>query len=138
MKDINSEVSGNHMLSIPPSLGHPTIDTLHEEMAVLLQEAIAAPDGKLINTLTRLQLHCEHHFAQEELLMTEQRFSGYSEHRHEHQQLLAEFNSMVNAVARGRHHLARAWLQQRMPEWFRHHVINLDSLLVSFLKKSSK
>jgi hemerythrin len=119
----------------PPPLGHPTIDTLHEEMAILLQEAISAPDSKLINTLTRLQLHCEHHFAQEELLMTERRFAGYNEHRHEHQQLLAEFNSMVDAVARGRHQLTRVWLQQRMPEWFRHHVTNLDSLLVSFLKK---
>ena len=67
--------------------------------------------------------------------MAEQRFSGCNEHRHEHQKMLAEFNSMVNAVARGRHQLTRAWLQERMPEWFRNHVINIDSLLVSFLKK---
>lgn len=117
------------------TLNHPTIDTLHEEMATLLEAAIAAPDSTLLNALTCLQLHCEHHFAQEESLMTQHHFAGYNEHRHEHQQLLAEFNSMFNAVTRGRHRLARAWLQERLPEWFNFHVANLDGLLVSFLNR---
>jgi hemerythrin len=115
------------------TLNHPAIDTLHEEMTTLLEAAIAAPDSTLLNALTGLQRHCEHHFAQEESLMTDQHFAGYNEHRHEHQQLLAEFNSMVNAVTRGRHRLARAWLNERLPEWFHLHVANLDGLLVSFL-----
>lgn len=119
----------------PLNLGHSTIDTLHEEMTILLEAAITTPDGELANALIRLQHHCVHHFATEELLMTGHRFAGYNEHRHEHQQLLAEFNSMVNIAARGRHRLARAWLQERLPEWFPLHVANLDGLLVSFLKQ---
>lgn len=120
---------------LPLSLGYATLDTLHSEMAILLEAAITAPDSGLADALTRLQHHCEHHFAVEETLMSERRFAGYHEHRHEHRQLLAEVNSMSRAVARGRLRLVRAWLSERLPEWFRLHVATLDGLLVSYLQQ---
>lgn len=135
MKELHPKKIVNNIIPDTVILGHPAIDTLHHEMTLLLETAIATPDSKLIIALTQLQLHSEHHFASEELLMTEQRFAGYNEHHHEHQQILAEFNSMINAVARGRYRLARAWLHERLPEWFHLHVANLDGLLVSFLKQ---
>ena len=135
MKELQTKKIDNKIIPDAAILGHPAIDTLHHEMTLRLETAIATSDSKLIIALTQLQLHSEHHFASEESLMTEQRFAGYNEHRHEHQQILAEFNSMINAVARGRYRLARAWLRERLPEWFRLHVANLDSLLVAFLKQ---
>lgn len=126
--------SGNAMAELP-LLGHCTIDTLHEEMLMLLLIATSAPDSTLRNNLVCLQRHCEHHFAQEELLMVEHHFAGYKEHRSEHQQLLAEFNGMDAAAARGRQQLVRAWLRERVSEWFRLHVRNMDSLLVSHFRK---
>jgi len=112
------------------------MDTLHHDMTALLEAAIAAPDRGLAEALTRLQHHCEHHFAVEEALMSERRFSGAHEHRHEHRQLLAELSGMLRALARGRYALVRAWLSERLPEWFRLHVANLDGLLVAFLKQN--
>jgi hemerythrin-like metal-binding protein len=135
--DINQELIDYTKLSSPIILNHPSIDTLHEEMTILLEAAVSVPDSELTDALTCLQRHCEHHFTLEESLMTDHRFSGYNEHRHEHQQLLTELNGMVNAVERGRHRLARAWLRERLPEWFRLHVANLDGLLVSFLSWNS-
>jgi len=135
MKELHSKRIDDKIIPDAVILGYSDIDTLHHEMTLQLETAIAIHDSKLIIALTQLQLHSEHHFAFEESLMTEQRFAGYSEHRHEHQQILAEFNSMINAVARGRYRLARAWLHDRLPEWFRLHVANLDGLLVSFLKQ---
>ena len=122
-------------MSNPLILDYPVIDSLHEEMTALLVAATSAPDNELLDTLTRLRLHTEHHFAQEESLMCEHHFAGLNEHRREHQQLLAELNGMVKAVARGRYRLARAWLNDRLPEWFHFHVSNLDGLLVAYLNR---
>lgn len=116
-------------------LGHPAIDTLHDELAGLLAAALATPDQALAEALAGLQHHCLHHFAVEEGLMREQRFAGYQEHRHQHQQLLGELDGMRRAVARGRHGLARAWLRERLPEWFDLHVSQLDAQLVAFVRQ---
>lgn len=113
-------------------LGHPLIDTLHEEMTALLA-ATLVPENGLADALGRLQVHTEYHFAQEESLMQERGYPGLAEHRHEHRMLLAELHGMASALARGRHRLVRAWLSERLPEWFRLHVANLDGALVSFL-----
>lgn len=123
-------------MSAPLILGYPVIDSLHEEMATLLVAATSAPDSDLLDTLTRLRLHTEHHFAQEESLMRDHHFAGLNEHRREHQQLLAELNGMTKAVTRGRFRLARAWLNDRLPEWFHFHVSNLDGLLVAYLNRN--
>ncbi|HEY0719877.1 MAG TPA: hemerythrin domain-containing protein [Gammaproteobacteria bacterium] len=118
------------------TLGYPVIDAVHDEMTLLLAAALMTPNGDLSGAMRRLRYHCEHHFALEETLMNERHFAGYDEHHHEHRKLLAEMNSMLDAVARGRHGLARAWLSDRLPEWFRLHVANLDGLLVSFLRQN--
>lgn len=104
-------------------------------MSALLAAASAAPDRELAAAFMQLQHHCERHFALEESLMRELHFAGYNEHSHEHRQLLAELHTMARAVARNRQSLARAWLCERLPEWFHLHVANLDGLLVSFLKQ---
>ncbi len=111
-------------------LGHEAIDTLHHEAVLLLHLAQRANDNELEPLLDALYDHCEHHFATEEKLMSDCRYRGLDEHRHEHRRLLGEMEGMMRALERGRAPLVRSWLCERLPEWFKLHVGQLDTQMV--------
>lgn len=112
-----------------PRLGHEAIDTLHHEAELLLRLAWA-DDGELEPLLYALYDHCRHHFTTEEKLMSDCNYRGLGEHRHEHRRLLGEMEGMMRALKRGRTPLVHSWLRERLPEWFKLHVSQMDAQMI--------
>lgn len=77
----------------------------------------------------------ETHFADEEGLMAQTGFSGLSEHRREHQLLLAELKEFVRDVCAGREALEICHLLA-LKDWFVGHVVLSDREFAEFLHAS--
>ena len=62
-------------------------------------------------------------------------FSALDEHKSEHARLLSELRQFKRGIDRGMLAFARAYLRDRLPQWFELHVQTLDSALVAYLKQ---
>lgn len=117
-------------------VGISEMDSTHDEFLVLHAQARAADKASFARQLKALYDHTRGHFAYEEQLMTESGFPAIAEHTSDHQRLLGELDRFLQRAEAGSQMMARAWLQQQVPDWFRSHLLNMDSALAAHLKKS--
>lgn len=84
--------------------------------------------------LAELARHAREHFQREEDLMRTDGYPGLSDHKSEHDQLLAE----LSIVARGLRDSGRQWLDAELldslKDWLLGHVLEQDRALAEFLK----
>lgn len=112
------------------NVGHSDIDTIHRQLAELVERISVASDKEFSRLYAILIEHTEVHFRHEEQLMSESGFIHSVEHRGEHRQMLNE----MRQFARRPLPMARAYILQRLPERFSLHITRMDSLLVAYLR----
>jgi len=116
-------------------LGHEEIDEAHRQFWQLLQRCIEADKAHFAELFSELNHHLEQHFAEEEALMAACNFAASTEHRGEHRRILGAMNQFQKQVARNRTQMARAYVQEALPEWFGLHITTMDGALVQAAEK---
>lgn len=116
-------------------LDDEAMDETHREFVALLNKLDAAADKELFcQCFAQLLEHTRQHFEAENLRMQQSGFPAIGEHQGEHLRILGELEAMRRMVERGRLALPRAYIREKMPDWFRLHAATMDSALAVHLK----
>ncbi|HET6440455.1 MAG TPA: bacteriohemerythrin [Anaeromyxobacter sp.] len=124
------------------SLGHPEIDAQHQELfrrAAKLLEAMLTGDRTAIAQLFDfLGSYVVDHFAEEERLMQESRFPGYTVHKAAHERFVRDYQALrklhdESGASAAVAIKARSWLG----EWLQNHIASTDQLLARHLLRST-
>lgn len=110
------------------------IDAIHAEFAALVNRLAAADRTEFAAVFPELLAHTRVHFATEEDLMRRTNFPGRGEHLAEHGRVLDEMERFAERLAAGKTFFARAYIEDRVPDWFANHTRTLDYSLAIFLK----
>jgi hemerythrin-like metal-binding protein len=112
----------------------PAIDAVHAEFAVLVNRLAEAVPEDFAALFPELLTHTRAHFAMEEALMRRTDFPGREEHLAEHGRVLGEMERFAERLAAGKTIFARAYIEDRIPDWFALHTQTHDYVLATFLK----
>lgn len=116
------------------SLAHTELDQTHQAFIRLLNQAASAGKDQFVAQLQQLLEHTQQHFADEEQLMQASNFPSLAEHQAEHRRVLGELQQLATRAQQGRSTLlARAYVRDKLPEWFNLHTATMDSALVAHL-----
>jgi len=115
-------------------LGVSEMDAIHAEFATLVNRLAAADLKEFTRLFRELLAHTRAHFAAEEELMRRTDFPGRREHVAEHGRVLGEMERFGERLANGKPFFARAYIEDRIPEWFAVHTRTLDYTLAVYLK----
>ncbi|MGF1643247.1 MAG: bacteriohemerythrin [Thiotrichales bacterium] len=132
------------------SVGIEEIDEQHKVLVDLLNQmhdAIHQRRGREVTDgiLARLGEYTKVHFAVEECLMRLFDYSGYEAHKHEHEQLIAELNQLVEKLKAKNQsisfellHFLKLWLVKHIQESDREYTAHFISkgVRASYKKKS--
>ena len=118
--------------------GFENIDQTHEEFAALVNRLDTTTDkAEFLRLFGELYAHTEAHFQRENQLMDESRFPAIAEHKGEHQRVLGEMHQFYERSKRGFSQMGRAYVRERLPEWFSLHLQTMDRALVVHLSKQT-
>lgn len=115
-------------------VGVDAIDRRHEEFYELYQQLKSAPDTEFVSRFESVIDHTRTHFAEEEGDMEGIDYPNRAEHRAEHQKALEEMDYFFQKAKSGRMALAKAYAAERLGDWFRNHLLNMDSDLARVMK----
>jgi hemerythrin-like metal-binding protein len=113
----------------------PQIDGLHQEFADMVNALERAKGDEFSRIFQELVSHTEAHFAYENNLMQETNFPQTDEHQGEHGRVLEEMTELGKRVRQGEIEPARTFVCERLPKWFRFHVITMDNALAAHVQK---
>jgi hemerythrin-like metal-binding protein len=116
-------------------LGVSEMDATHEEFVRLVAECGGASDEDFPILFEVLIEHTRKHFENESRLMRACRFPAIAEHESEHRRILGEVAQIRRALEHGRLRLARLYVAQGLPEWFRNHLATMDAALAARLRQ---
>lgn len=116
------------------ALGRDDMDQTHKEMIDLLNAAAEASNQDFPAAFDALFDHTRAHFDHEAELMEQSGDPARKEHEHQHRKLIGEFEMLQRRVAKGQIKMARAFVRERVPEWFLLHAASMDSMLAAHLK----
>lgn len=94
-----------------------------------------AEKREFMRIFQELVSHTEAHFSYENNLMRETNYPALDEHQGEHNRVLAELTRLGQQVRQGELEPARTFVCERLPKWFRFHVINMDNALAAHVQK---
>jgi hemerythrin-like metal-binding protein len=112
----------------------PDIDVIHAEFAALVNRLAEADLSEFAVLFPELVAHTRAHFATEEAFMRRTAFPGRQEHIAEHGRVLGEMERFAERLANGKPIFARAYIEDRIPDWFAAHTKTLDYALAAYLK----
>lgn len=115
-------------------LGVESMDNVHEEFVALLNKLHAADNPRFVDLFSTMIRHTEQHFSEEQALMLMCGFPAISEHVGEHQRILGEMVQIGRRVDKGLVAFGRAYVRDRLPDWFRLHSATMDSALAAHWK----
>jgi len=115
------------------SVGVPAVDEEHRELIELintLYDNMRSPemDTDVYEFLGEIYARIASHFALEELLMRQNEYDEYREHKLEHEQLLEEIRDIMDDYEDGEL-LDDAELARRLDAWFSEHFRTKDARL---------
>lgn len=113
------------------------VDEMHMEFAGLVNELVEAKGNHFVELFARLYEHSQAHFAREKELMESSKYASLAEHESEHQRILGEMKQYQRKVNKGAISFARAYVKDRLPEWFHLHLTTMDSALAHHLNQKS-
>ena len=119
------------------TVGHPVIDSDHQEFVELLNQLDNANNADFPALFKALFEHTEQHFETENQLMQVYGFPAQVEHTGEHQRVLGEFKQFQNRVDKGMVAFGRAFVKERLPQWFELHISTMDNALAAHIKTGS-
>ncbi|MCC6076334.1 bacteriohemerythrin [Pseudomonas sp. GCM10022188] len=117
------------------AVGDATIDHTHREFLELCVAAGEAEGAAFAAQFHALFAHTQAHFADEEARMQASAYPALGEHRAHHRNLLGDMDRLGQRVAAGRSAMARAWLNDNLPQWFDLHARTMDSALAVHLRQ---
>jgi hemerythrin-like metal-binding protein len=115
-------------------LGHAQMDQTHREFVDLVNRLEDCDQATFIVGFQTLLMHTAAHFAAEQLLMEQSGFPATAEHTGEHQRVLGQLQQMLRRIERGSTVMARAFVREQLPGWFKLHAITMDSALAAHLR----
>jgi len=115
-------------------VGYPAIDSDHQEFVDLLNRLDEASNAEFPVMFKQLFEHTEQHFAMENQLMLDYAFPAETEHKGEHLRLLSEFKEFQSRVEKGMISFGRAFVKERLAQWFLLHITTMDSALAAYVK----
>jgi hemerythrin-like metal-binding protein len=117
------------MSPLPDALkvGVDSIDKRHEEFYDLYEILKNVSDSELLDAFDAVIFHTKAHFAEEEADMELIVYPNKAEHKQEHQKALDEMNYFREKVSSGKMMFAKAYVKDRLGDWFRNHLLNMDS-----------
>lgn len=118
-------------------LEHGELDDMHMEFAQLVNGLADANGNPFVELFARLCEHSKVHFDREKDLMQASAYPSLAEHDGEHQRILGELKQYQRKVNKGAISFARAYVKDRLPEWFHLHLTTMDSALAFHLKQQS-
>lgn len=126
------------MSHLPEALkvGVDSIDQRHEEFYVLYDTLKNATDNEFLEAFDAVILHTQGHFAEEEADMGSVVYPNKAEHKQEHQKALDEMNYFREKASSGKLMFAKAYVKDRLGDWFRTHLLNMDSDLARVITLS--
>lgn len=113
-------------------VGVDFIDADHKEFVELLEAATTASDAAFPAAFAALGQHTRAHFAREEALMDETGFFATAVHKGEHARALAEFERFAGHLEKGNLAFVRAYVAERLPDWFTQHRNTMDQATAAF------
>ena len=118
------------------ALGVPEMDTTHQEFIAMVNRLHAMTNSaEFKQGFAELIAHTKAHFAREDVLMSESKFPALGEHQWEHNRVLGELNQFQIRVNKGFVAFGRAYIQDKLPEWFAVHANTMDRALAVHLQK---
>lgn len=105
-------------------VGVESIDARHEEFYELFENLKNASDSQFLTKFKSIIDHTINHFAEEEEGLE---YPNRSEHRTEHIKALEEMGYFYEKAKKGKTVFARAYVKEQLGEWFRQHLLNMDS-----------
>jgi hemerythrin len=115
-------------------LSLPDIDDDHAASVALWRAAAAADAADFPDRLAAFVDHLAEHFAREEALMRAVDYEELAHHVAEHARTVTEARRFLAQARAGRTVLARAWVAEMVPDWFRRHVLMFDSEVARVVK----
>lgn len=117
------------MSGLPQDLrvGLESIDTRHEEFWELFLALRSASDSEFVGVFEGVIAHTVQHFAEEEADMDAVEYPNNHEHKAEHKKALEEMNYFMDKAKSGKLFFAKAYAFDRLGDWFRTHLLNMDS-----------
>jgi len=117
------------MSNLPDELkvGLESIDARHEEFWSLFEKLKASGDADFLSVFEEVVAHTKVHFAEEEADMVGAEYPNKYEHEQEHKKALEEMNYFMDKAKNGKLFFAKAYANERLGDWFRTHLLNMDS-----------
>ncbi len=109
--------------------GYEPIDHDHDEFVQLLTLLSCADKADFADLFKQMHRHVEQHFDLENRLMEQYAFPAIAEHRGEHVRVLGEFRQFDKRVEKGLIEFGRAFVNERLPQWFELHATTMDRAL---------
>ncbi|EIJ43864.1 hemerythrin-like metal-binding domain-containing protein [Beggiatoa alba B18LD] len=116
-------------------LGLPLMDDTHQEFVALVNKTHDANNADFKVLFTELLTHTQAHFDKENQLMVATKFPALGEHQAEHQRVINELKQFKQRVDKGMISFGRAYIKDRLPEWFALHTKTMDSALAVHLQR---
>lgn len=116
------------------TVGYTPIDEDHAEFISFLNQLDVASNADFTDLFRQLYEHTEQHFDRENQLMERFGFPAEIEHKSEHQRVLEEFKQFKTTVDKGLILLGRAFISERLSQWFELHLITMDNALAAHLR----
>ncbi len=114
-------------------LGLGSMDGVHQHFMAIHQACVdAVGDEAFKAACTELRAHLVEHFDGEKLQMEQCGFPMIRIHMAEHIRVLNEFDHMMKAPKA----MARAYINEGIPTWFRQHVATMDSATAACLRQA--
>ena len=95
---------------------------MHLEFAQLVNALADANGSAFVELFAQLCEHSKAHFDREKALMQASAYPSLAEHDGEHQRILGELKQYQRKVNKGAISFARAYVKDRLPEWFQLHL----------------
>ena len=120
---------GDHLL-----MGYAPMDDIHQEFVDLISQLEIADDAQLPALLQAMEVHLQHHFAEEDQWMNSTAFPPRDCHIDEHAAVLKSVAEVREKLAQGDVAVCRS-LIAALADWFPGHATHLDSALAHWLFK---
>ncbi|OIO67455.1 MAG: hypothetical protein AUJ56_10030 [Zetaproteobacteria bacterium CG1_02_49_23] len=114
------------------------MDTIHVDFIKQINALELMYGEELQAGFSNLLQHSIRHFEREDELMQAYAFPQIVEHREQHRKVLAEMTRFAAQLKEGKSIFARAYIRQRLPEWFNLHLTTMDSALAWYLKNHTQ
>jgi hemerythrin-like metal-binding protein len=126
------------MSPLPDTLkvGVESIDRRHEEFWELYEVLKTSSNADFTSLFEAVIQHTQKHFAEEEADMDTIEYANKSEHEQEHKKALEEMNYFSEKAKSGKLMFAKAYVNERLLDWFSQHLLNMDSDLARVITLS--